>query len=299
MRLSLFIEPTPPMKNPISLLLLSLFFLIEAWGQKNQLLPPQAFVFLEQAGRFFCQGDSHQTMQALAQAQLNLASDKRFEPKLNLSLAQFYASQGKTEQAIELLLQNLEAQANAYHHLADLNQACGLYEDWFKLDAVLIKVESYRLLSKCYQTQVGGDSLALVYLQQADKSYFSTSGCMNETINHKTKLALDFADYFLQRGDSTEALHALLAYFLSGESYDKLVTARLKELLRQQYSPEEINQDFNQALAKMSLKLGPNGTWVSRIELWSYVLERPSSGHIEADQKAYQKQANVLFLLSP
>jgi len=156
--------------------------------------------------------------------------------------------------AINLLTRILDLQPTTGYFI--YKDKCGLYSG---LDPSSIKADICVTLSKAYFL-LDDNSTALEYLKLADTKYLpSFGGCANGMIMYKTKLSLDFADYYLLTGDTLKAIDRLIEFFLSNERYDDMVTAKLKSILLLKYSQKEITAEINSGIETMRIVKGQVG----------------------------------------
>lgn len=202
---------------------------------------------LKQAESSFCNGDTSQTIRIL-ENYIDKFPNIGTTLLISKRLAELYLKTDNTELAINLLTKTIEIKPTKGYFI--YKDSCGLFKG---LDPASIKADICVTISKIYTLR--GDNLtALKFLNLADTEYLpSYGGCANGMLMYRTKLSLDFADYYLQNGDTSKAIDRLINFFLSDEEYDNIVAERLKSILLLTYSQKQITDEVNNCINSMQI----------------------------------------------
>ena len=96
--------------------------------------------------------------------------------------------------------------------------------------------------------------IALAYLDSAGGEYNPHRSCGNGFSGYRTFLSMEYADFYTQQGDTTQAIQRLLEYFLNADDPCLDVTKKLKALLLTQYSQEQITRETIRGINKLTVK---------------------------------------------
>lgn len=249
---------------------------------------------LKDAANSFCKGDTSQTIKIL-EKYIEKFPNNGTTILISKRLAELYFTSGKTKQAIALLTKAFAIKpTNGCYIYKD---SCGLFTG---LDYASIQAEICVTLSKIY-TSLGDNATALKYLNLADTKYLpSYGGCANGMIMYKTKLSLDFADYYMLTGDTTKAIDRLIDFFLSNESYDDKVTAKLKSILRLSYSQQQITTEINNGIKTMRIVKGKEGEPENMLLMTFFgrTIKKSAFKDLKFYQEIYRRNANILALIN-
>lgn len=202
---------------------------------------------LKQAESSFCNGDTIQTIKTL-ENYIDKFPNLGTTLLISKKLAELYLATDNSQLAISLLTNAIGMKPTEGYLI--FNDSCGLFNG---LHSESIKADICVALSKVYS--LSGDNLtALKFLSLADTKYLPNSGgCANGMEMYRTKLSLDFADYYLQIGDTAKAIDRLIDFFLSDEGYDNIVAERLKSVLLLTYTQEQITDEVNNCINSMQI----------------------------------------------
>lgn len=202
---------------------------------------------LKQAESSFCNGDTSQTIRIL-ENYIDKFPNIGTTLLISKRLAELYLKTDNPELAINLLTKTIDIKPTKGYFI--YKDSCGLFNG---LDPASIKADICVTISKIYTLR--RDNLtALKFLNLADTEYLpSYGGCANGMIMYRTKLSLDFADYYLQNGDTSKAIDRLIYFFLSDETYDDIVTERLKSILLLTYTQKQITDEVENCINSMQI----------------------------------------------
>jgi tetratricopeptide (TPR) repeat protein len=262
-------------------------------GQNNSKID-YGLDILKQAESFFCKGDTIQTIKTL-ENYIDQFPNLGTTLLVSKRLAELYLATDKSELAISLLTKMIDIKPIKGYYICKDN--CGLYNG---LDHSTIKADLCVILSKTYTLR--GDNLtALQFLNLADTKYLpSYGGCANGMIMYKTKLSLDFADLYLLTGDTTKAIDRLIEYFLSNESYDDIVTNKLKSILLLSYSQPQITTEINNGLNTMRIVKGQENEDenILLITFFGRTVKKRAYKDLKFYKERYPKYSNILTLMN-
>ena len=247
---------------------------------------------LKQAECSFCNGDTSQTIKTLENYIDNFPS---IGTTLLISkrLAELYLATDNSQLAISLLTKAIEIKPTKGYFI--YMDSCGLYNG---LDPASIKADICVSLSKIFAS-LGDKLTASEYLNLADTKYLpSYGGCANGMIMYKTKLSLDFADYYLLTGDTTKAIDRLMEFFLSNEPYDDKVTAKLKSILLLSYSQQQITTEINNGIKTMRI-VKEKESEPENILLMTFfgrTIKKSAYKDLKFYKDIYRKNTNILTL---
>lgn len=253
---------------------------------------------LKQAEHSFCDGDTSQTIKTL-ENYIDKFPNIGMTLLISKRLAELYLATDKSQLAVSLLTKAIEIKpAEGYFIYKD---RCGLYNG---LDPASIKADICVTLSKIY-TFREDNLIALEFLNLADTKYLpSYGGCANGMIMYKTKLSLDFADYYMLTGDTSKAVDRLINFFLSDESYDNIVTEKLKAVLLLSYTQKQITDEVNNCIKSMQIIHTTNivdghETEVGEtlfMPLFGRTIQKSAYRDLKFYKNYYRKHKNILTL---
>ncbi len=154
------------------------------------------------------------------------------------------------------------------------------------------------LLSEVYRLQ-GNRTSSLRYLQLADSAFLPTyGGCANGMIMYRTFLSLKYADHYLQFGDTVKAVGRLFDYFMSGESFADKAAYKLRDILRQKYSRQQIAQEIERGISKARIIEGKHEEpdKIFSVTLFGHEIRRRAYTSLAEHQARLRKASNLQIL---
>ncbi|MBK7339868.1 MAG: hypothetical protein IPJ64_07675 [Saprospiraceae bacterium] len=95
---------------------------------------------------------------------------------------------------------------------------------------------------------------AIKYIKKLKNEFFPRSGgCLNGILMYETKISIYLANYYLYIGQKAEAIKTLTEYFIYQEYYSKEATEKLKALLMDEYSLNELRTIVNISIENIEL----------------------------------------------
>lgn len=279
------------MKNSVLTLILFGYISATSIAQSDSIYT-YGLDILKKAENSFCKRDSEQTLKLL-EYYTNKFPDKATTILLSKRLSDFYIQSNKKDLAISTLTRALSLKPKG--DILFYKDTCGLYN---KLDYSSIKADICVDLCNIY-ISLGNNSTALYYLKLADTKYLPTyGGCANGMIMYKTKLSLNFADFYLMVGDTTKAVDRLLEFFLSDEAFSDKVTDKLKSILLTTYTQKQITDEVNKGIATMKIVEVQNGKTENILQMifFGRIIKKSVYVNIKRYKDFYKKHKSILTL---
>ncbi|MBL0080319.1 MAG: hypothetical protein IPP53_14790 [Bacteroidetes bacterium] len=240
----------------------------------------------------FCEGDTLETIEYL----------KKFIQKFPVSgtsvyfmgrLAEFYFQLDQKDIAFDLSKNSLLIEPKGFFYV--IEDTCNFYKE---IPFTKVKADICLMISKEFE-KIGNNYLALEYLNLADTEYLPHKFCGNGMNMARTKLSLDFADFYLRNGDTTKAINRLFDYFLSDEYGDVMVAKKLKSILLTKYSQKEIAKEIECGIKKMKIVKGKEKDDFDKLEFtfFGHVIKKNVYKNLRLSKKYYSTNKLVLFLM--
>ncbi len=182
------------------------------------------------------------------------------------------------------------------------------YFTWSAIDSFGNLVTSYQfasakadlcvLLSEVYRLR-GDRAASLRYLQLADTAFLPTyGGCANGMIMYRTFLSLKYTDHYLQFGDTARAVSRLLDYFMSGESFSDKAAYKLRNILKQKYSRQQIAQEIERGISAARIVNGKNDEpdKVLSLTLFGHEIRQRAYASLAEHQARLRKAPNLQIM---
>lgn len=281
------------MPRLFSLLYCIVCFSVSGYTQQS-IVEEYGLAVLKQAGKLFCEGDTLHTIETL-ENYVEKYSYTGTALLVGKRLADLYVANGDTQKAIGLLTKLLDSKpTKGYFTYTD---SCGLFR---MIDPESTKADMCVLCSKIYDS-LGDHTTALEYLNFADTRYLpSYGGCANGMIMYRTKLSLDFADHYLLVRDTAKAIDRLVQYFLSNEFYEKQVTAKLKAILLQCYSPQQIEDEVNKCIRTMHISKSEKyeSEYILTLTFFGRIIKKSASDKLDLYRDYYARHPSILAMMT-
>lgn len=198
---------------------------------------------LQDAKTVFCQGDTAGAISLLEKIGQQYPSDA-LVMYANKALARLCIIKGQAELAKDKLLYALYySPSNA--PVINLSKECTNLISTDLPDR--LRADICVVLSQLYQGRQQYDS-AFYYLKLADSDLLPYRDCGNGIEMYRSYLSGLFADHYLSTGDTTSAINRLLDYMLNPNGNTKQLIAKLKPLLLQKWTQQEINRQIDYAI---------------------------------------------------
>ena len=209
----------------------------------------EVMALIDSANKYLCVCDTISAIPILESIEKNFSNDG-YILVTNRILSDFYLSQGRVAEAKQKLFYAISYNPENSMPVRG-PYVCDKHTFW--VENVTGRAEICVSLFCLYLGQQMFDS-AFYYLNLADGKYFPYSGCINGKLMYKSHLSTYFADYYLAIGDTTKAINHLLDYILVLDGNIETITEKLKTILLQKYSREEIINEMKTGFRKVSYK---------------------------------------------
>lgn len=212
----------------------------------------------DSANAAFCKNDTAATIAILESIERLYPTDAAVAMS-NKALADLYIAQGRIQEAKEKVWNGLAYKRTNHPFFSDRTECSQLLSNKKWLTA---QAESCVSLSRLYIQEKQFDS-SLYYLQQAQTTFNPYKLCGNGYYMYCVYLSPFFADHYLAMGDTTKAIARLLDFFMHHDGNTEPLTRKLKALLLQKYTQEQITAAVKKGLRNVSFTKvkGNDDTW--------------------------------------
>ena len=218
----------------------------------------EAIKLVDSANAAFCKNDTAATIAILESIEKLYPTDAAVAIS-NKALADLYIAQGRIKEAKEKIWYGISYKRTTIPVFPQMKECSQLLSNRKWLEA---KAESCVSLSRLYIQEKQFDS-SLYYLQQAQTTFNPYKLCGNGYYMYCVYLSPFFADHYLAMGDTTKAIARLLDFFMNHDGNTELITRKLKALLLQKYTQEQITAAVKKGLRNVSFTRveGNDDTW--------------------------------------
>jgi hypothetical protein len=246
---------------------------------------------IDSAKHTFCENDTLTTIAILESIEKSYPTDGSIL-STNKALAELYILQGRREEAKGKLLYALNYKRTSSLVFLEKDVCDKLLNKYLMLSA---KADLCVVLSNMYLNEKLFDS-ALYYLNLADNEYLPYRGCGNGMLMYKSYISSYFADCYLAMGDTTNAIARLLDYFMNINGNTVLLTRKLKSILLQKYSQEEITAEVRKGLKALTFTKGEDDHLDISFPLFGHTIKDYGYGKAKVYGRSYKHDRNLKML---
>jgi tetratricopeptide (TPR) repeat protein len=229
----------------------------------------EAIKLVDSANAAFCKNDTVTTIAILESIEKLYPTDGAAAMS-NKALADFYIAQGRIKEAKEKLHYGISYQRTSIPVFNKKMEGCSqLFSNQIWLTA---KAESCVSLSRLFLQEKKFDS-SLYYLQQADIQLNPYQNCGNGLNMYRVYLSPFFVDHYLAMGDTTQAIARLLDFFMVHDGDTEPITKKLKVLLLQKYTQQQIKAGVVKAFRGMAFIKDNKGVWWLNIKMFEHTIK--------------------------
>lgn len=261
-----------------------------SFGQ-NYTINKKALKLVDSAKVAFCNGDTSLTITTLESIEINYPTDALIV-STNRALAQLYIAKGKTAYAKAKLLY-------AFSYTPTNFPA---YREDDVCDKILKRQEYSRAkadlcvdLSKIYLAQKAYDS-SLYFLNLADSAFLPYTDCANGIYMYRSYLSPFFADHYLATGDTAKAFARLLDFFMNPNGNTNLLAQKLKTLLLQKWTPEQIKGEVDKGLRTLQFTKIGDSEFLIQFTLFGHTIRDYGHGKVGHYKKLYKSDPGLKIL---
>lgn len=136
----------------------------------------------------------------------------------------------------------------------------------------------------------------LHYLLLADGQYLPYQDCVNGINAYRSFLSPYFADYYLAVGDSNKAISRLLDFFMNRDGNIELLTKKLKSILLQKWTQEEINKQVQKGIRQMKFTKEDDDHFTVSLTLFGHTIKSPGYGNTQDYEVIYKQHPGIKIL---
>jgi tetratricopeptide (TPR) repeat protein len=256
----------------------------------------EAIKLVDSANAAFCKNDTLATIAILENIEKLYPSDGVVAIS-NKALADLYIAQGRIKDAKEKLLYGVSYTKTSVSVSNRTVEGCP--QIIFNRDLITAKAESCVSLSRLF-LQDKQFASSLYYLQQAETKFNPYKNCGNGSNMYCVYLTPFFVDHYLAMGDTSKAIARLLNYFMMHDGNTEPVTKKLKELLLQKYTQQQITAAVKKGLRDMwfTKAVGNDDAWYMNITWFGLTTKynAESRSHIKDCMKYYRNDRSAKML---
>lgn len=247
---------------------------------------------LDNATLAFCDGD---TAKAISFYE-TIAKDHPNDAMVvmtNRILGDLYRIKGAVKEAKETMLHAFYYKPENYPFVREVD--CPKMN--YKYNISTAKADLCVAISQLYLSQRQYDS-SVFFLEQADKEYLPYKECANGIYTYKSFLSTYFADTYLAMGDTTKAIARLLDFFMNQEANRALLTGKLKSIVLEKWTQEEINKEVRAGLKKMKFVDKGYNQFDIFFTLFGHTIKAYGYGSTRLCRKLYKNDKSLKILLT-
>jgi hypothetical protein len=273
------------------LVLIVLFFVLSAGASAQKWAVNHAATkMVDSAKLAFCENDTLKMIAILERMERLYPTDGLIIGT-NKALANLYLAKGRTTEAKAKLLYGISYKPVNYPFFANTDTCSKML---LRHIMPSVKADVCVDLSQIYLNEKKFDS-SLYYLDLADNKFLPYKDCGNGVFMYRSYLSPYFANYFLAIGDTAKAMVRLFNYFLKMDGNYKLLTEKLKSLLLQKYSQQEITQQVRSGLKRLKFEDSDDHFYLC-ITLFGYTIKEYGSGDKKLYRKFYREHPSLKML---
>lgn len=251
----------------IKLLIFVSFFLCSSY----QIIAQNKYECLDSASVAYCRGNIRHAIINLEQFIYQYPNDALIE-EAKMRVGELYQEMRDYNKAIPIMKsiielkekdweENYKNYEEGFNYQSNFDKIIPPYDEEYKCRQIIrsigklkeIKYEACTALYDIYLYKQDFDS-SIYYLNIANTNYFPSGGCVNGNNIIKTQIAIKFADAYLLKRDTTNAIkHLFDVIFYFEGSVSSKAHGLLIDLLNSQYSKAQINQALEQAILNAKL----------------------------------------------
>jgi hypothetical protein len=247
---------------------------------------------LDSAKILFCNSDTIGTITVLEEFRDHYPNDVMIM-MTNKALANLYLIRGQPDLALEKMKYAIYYKPTKYSSYNFKSDYCskiltGLNYSEGKADLCIS-------VSQLYLSQNNFDS-SLYFLKLADYEYLPYKDCGNGTNMYRSFLSTYFADYYLKKGDTVNAINRLLDFFMNTDGNTKLLTKKLKSILLLKWTQKAITDEVNKGIRQIKFIKKKDDGFEIYITLFGHTIKESGYGPTKSYRQYYTRNKSIDML---